>query len=75
MRGPVSAAVRRRARTPRMGRPDSCRRQHRGMGKSWSAEYGNSELGVRTDDAPLAESIERELLDVEEHFYERVPAA
>jgi phosphatidylserine/phosphatidylglycerophosphate/cardiolipin synthase-like enzyme len=41
---------------------------------SWSAEYGNIELGIRTDDAPLAESIERELFDVEDRLYERVHA-
>lgn len=39
---------------------------------SWSAEYGNIELGLRTDDAALAESIERELFEVEERLYERV---
>ncbi|ACZ20297.1 hypothetical protein Sked_03300 [Sanguibacter keddieii DSM 10542] len=39
---------------------------------SWSAEYGNVELGVRIDDVRLAERIERELLRAESHIYERV---
>lgn len=39
---------------------------------SWSAEYGNVELGVRIDDVGLAARIEGELLDAEEHLYERV---
>lgn len=39
---------------------------------SWSAEFANIELGIRADDASLAESIERELLDVEDRLYERV---
>jgi phosphatidylserine/phosphatidylglycerophosphate/cardiolipin synthase-like enzyme len=39
---------------------------------SWSAEYGNIELGVRTDDAALAEAIERELLDAEDRLFEQV---
>lgn len=39
---------------------------------SFSAEYGNVELGVLIDDASLAERIEDELRAVEEHLYERV---
>ncbi|MDN3243429.1 DISARM system phospholipase D-like protein DrmC [Glycomyces tritici] len=41
---------------------------------SWSAEFANIELGIRADDASLAESIERELLNVEDRLYERVAA-
>lgn len=37
---------------------------------SWSAEYGNIELGVAIDDAHLAERIEAELQTAEPHLYE-----
>jgi hypothetical protein len=40
---------------------------------SWSAEYGNVELGVRIDDASLAQRIEDELLAAETHLYVPVP--
>ena len=36
---------------------------------SWSAEFGNVELGVLVDDADLAESVEREMRDAEEVLY------
>lgn len=39
---------------------------------SWSAEYGNVELGVIIDDEPLAERIEGELQAAEPHLYEQV---
>jgi phosphatidylserine/phosphatidylglycerophosphate/cardiolipin synthase-like enzyme len=39
---------------------------------SWSAEYGNVELGVVIDDEPVAERIEGELQAAEPHLYERV---
>jgi len=42
---------------------------------SWSAEYGNVELGVRIDDSSLAQRIEDELLIAEEHLYVAVPPA
>ena len=37
---------------------------------SWSAEYGNVELGVRIDDPNLAERIEDEMIDTEKHLYD-----
>jgi len=39
---------------------------------SWSAEYGNVELGVVIDDGQLAERIERELGAAEPYLYERL---
>lgn len=39
---------------------------------SWSAEYGNVELGVTIDNANVAESIEREMRGAEQHLYEVV---
>ncbi|GGJ17945.1 DISARM system phospholipase D-like protein DrmC [Paenarthrobacter histidinolovorans] len=42
---------------------------------SWSAEYGNVELGVVLDDGRLAERIERELGAAEAYLYEQVPTA
>ena len=38
---------------------------------SWSAEYGNVELGVTIDNAGVAESVEREMREAEQHLYER----
>ena len=38
---------------------------------SWSAEFGNVELGVLVDDADLAEAVEREMRDAEEVLYLR----
>ena len=39
---------------------------------SWSAEHGNVEFGVLLDDRNLTESVERELLNVEDQLYEKV---
>lgn len=39
---------------------------------SWSAEYGNVELGVAIDDPNVADSVERELRSVERTIYEQV---
>ena len=39
---------------------------------SRSAELHNVEFGVRIDNAPLAESVEHEVMRAEAHFYERV---
>lgn len=39
---------------------------------SWSAEYGNVELGVVIDDGQLAERVEGELRVAEPHLYERL---
>lgn len=39
---------------------------------SWSAEYGNVELGVVVDDPTIADSVEREMRAAEENIYERV---
>ena len=39
---------------------------------SWSAEYGNVELGLRIDDPNLADRIEREMQEIEEELYELV---
>jgi phosphatidylserine/phosphatidylglycerophosphate/cardiolipin synthase-like enzyme len=39
---------------------------------SWSAEFGNVELGVRMDDRALTEAVERQLRDAEGVFYEQV---
>ena len=39
---------------------------------SWSAEYGNVELGVTIDNANAAESVEREMRAAEPSLYERV---
>jgi hypothetical protein len=39
---------------------------------SWSAEYGNVELGLLIDDRSLTEAVEGEMLDVEELLYEPV---
>ena len=36
---------------------------------SWSAEFGNVELGVLVDDADLAEAVEREMRGAEEVLY------
>lgn len=36
---------------------------------SWSAEFGNVELGVLVDDPDLAEAVEREMRDAEEVLY------
>lgn len=41
---------------------------------SWSAEYGNVELGVSIDDPNVAESVERELRSAESTIYEQVGA-
>ncbi|MBO3089429.1 DISARM system phospholipase D-like protein DrmC [Cellulomonas sp. zg-ZUI40] len=40
---------------------------------SWSAEYGNVELGITIDDADVADSVEREMRSAETAVYERVP--
>lgn len=42
---------------------------------SWSAEYGNVELGVVIDDEQLAERIEGELRGAEPHLYEHLKHA
>ncbi|RKS21050.1 phospholipase D-like protein [Arthrobacter sp. AG1021] len=42
---------------------------------SWSAEYGNVELGVVIDDENLAERIENELCAAEPYLYERLTRA
>ncbi|MGO4470718.1 phospholipase D-like domain-containing protein [Arthrobacter sp. M-10] len=42
---------------------------------SWSAEYGNVELGVVIDDGQLAERIEGELRAAEPYFYEPLTGA
>lgn len=42
---------------------------------SWSAEYGNIELGLVIDDGHLAERIEGELLAAEPYLYERLKLA
>jgi phosphatidylserine/phosphatidylglycerophosphate/cardiolipin synthase-like enzyme len=39
---------------------------------SWSAEYGNLELGVLIDNANLAEAIENEMRQVEDFVFEQV---
>lgn len=39
---------------------------------SWSAEYGNVELGVVIDDLNLADRIEREMRDAEDVIYQRI---
>ncbi|MBL0888794.1 phospholipase [Myceligenerans sp. I2] len=39
---------------------------------SWSAEYGNVELGVVIDDPNLADRIEREMRDAEDVIYQQV---
>ena len=39
---------------------------------SWSAENCNFEFGVLVDDSNLAQSVERELREVEEMIFERV---
>jgi len=39
---------------------------------SWSAEYGNVELGVLIDDPNLADRVEREMREAEEVLYEVV---
>lgn len=39
---------------------------------SWSAEYGNVELGLLIDNQNLTESVERAMRDVEERLFERV---
>ena len=39
---------------------------------SWSAEQRNIELGLRIDDTSLADRIERELREAEEHLFEPV---
>ena len=39
---------------------------------SWSAENANLEFGVLVDNPNLAESVERELRDVEDLVFERV---
>lgn len=36
---------------------------------SWSAEYGNVELGLLVDDADLADAVEREMRDSEDLLY------
>ncbi|MFC8943695.1 phospholipase D-like domain-containing protein, partial [Streptomyces griseoincarnatus] len=41
---------------------------------SWSAEYGNIELGVRIDDPSLADRVEREMRDAEDVLYEPIGA-
>ena len=41
---------------------------------SWSAEYGNVELGVAIDNPNVAESVERELKSAEPAIYEQVDA-
>lgn len=41
---------------------------------SWSAEYGNVELGVLIDNQNLTESVERAMRDVEDRLFERVAA-
>lgn len=41
---------------------------------SWSAENHNVELGVRLDDAPLAEAVEAQMKNSETLLYERVQA-
>lgn len=40
---------------------------------SWSAEYGNIELGVLHDDPNLADAVETELRRAEDHLYMRAP--
>jgi phosphatidylserine/phosphatidylglycerophosphate/cardiolipin synthase-like enzyme len=40
---------------------------------SWSAEYGNVELGVLIDDRQLVEAVERQMREVEDALYEVVP--
>jgi phosphatidylserine/phosphatidylglycerophosphate/cardiolipin synthase-like enzyme len=42
---------------------------------SWSAENGNLELGVLIDNPNLAEAVEREMRQVEDVVFERVPVA
>jgi phosphatidylserine/phosphatidylglycerophosphate/cardiolipin synthase-like enzyme len=42
---------------------------------SWSAEYGNVELGVVVDDPNLADRIERQMRDAEDVIYQRVPSS
>jgi phosphatidylserine/phosphatidylglycerophosphate/cardiolipin synthase-like enzyme len=39
---------------------------------SWSAEYGNVELGVLIDNQNLTESIERAMRDVEDRLFEQI---
>jgi hypothetical protein len=39
---------------------------------SWSAEYGNVELGVLIDNQNLTESVERAMRDIEDRLFERV---
>jgi phosphatidylserine/phosphatidylglycerophosphate/cardiolipin synthase-like enzyme len=46
----------------------------RSANASWSAENANIELGVLIDDSSLAESVERELREVEDLLFERVQA-
>jgi phosphatidylserine/phosphatidylglycerophosphate/cardiolipin synthase-like enzyme len=41
---------------------------------SWSAEYGNVELGIFLDDRNLTEAVEREMPNAEDFLYERVHA-
>jgi phospholipase D/transphosphatidylase len=40
---------------------------------SFSAEERNVELGLRLDDPALAHSVEKQMRDLEETVYERVP--
>lgn len=40
---------------------------------SWSAEYGNVELGVMLDNPNVAESVEREMRGAEQSIFEVVP--
>jgi len=40
---------------------------------SWSAEYGNVELGVLIDNQNLTESVERAMRDLEDRLFERIP--
>jgi hypothetical protein len=39
---------------------------------SWSAEYGNLELGVLIDNRNLAEAVEHEMREVESHIFQQV---
>jgi phosphatidylserine/phosphatidylglycerophosphate/cardiolipin synthase-like enzyme len=39
---------------------------------SWSAEYGNVELGVLIDNQNLTESVERAMREIEDRLFERV---
>ena len=41
---------------------------------SWSAEYGNLELGVLIDNPNLAEAVEHEMRQAEDFVFEQIPA-